>query len=116
MAPIMRHAFVALAVLILSLPVAARQTPTGNGGTAPERVTALKQALAANQAALKQYTWTETTEISLKGEVKKRQQKSCRYGADGKVVKTEVAGEQPQQAQEEQRERGGRRRGAAVAK
>ena len=58
-----------------------------------EKVAALKQALAANQAALKPYTWTESTEISLKGEVKKRQQKLCRYGPDGKVQKTALQGD-----------------------
>ena len=76
---------------------------------------ALKQALAENQAALKHYTWTETTEISLKGEVKKRQQKTCRYGPDGKVQKTPVEGGEPQQAQQSE-DRGGRRRGAAAKK
>ena len=50
-----------------------------------EKVAALKQSLAQNQAALKQYSWTETTEISMKGEVKKREQKECHYGPDAKV-------------------------------
>jgi hypothetical protein len=63
-----------------------------------EKVAALKRSLAENQAALKKYTWTETTEISLKGEVKKREQKECHYGPDGKVVKTPVqTGDQAQQ-------------------
>src|SRR5436305_11960245 len=53
-----------------------------------EKAAALKQSLAQNQAALKQYTWTEITQISLKGEVKKQEQKECRYGPDGKVQKT----------------------------
>src|SRR5215510_13521962 len=53
-----------------------------------EKVAALKQSMAQNQAALKQYSWTESTEISLKGEVKKREQKECHYGPDGKVQKT----------------------------
>ena len=73
-----------------------------------EKVAALKQSLAQNQAALKQYSWTESTEISLKGEVKKREQKECHYGPDGKVVKTPIAGgAQP----EPQKEQGGGRRG-----
>ena len=59
-----------------------------------QKVAALKESLAANQAALKSYTWTETTEISMKGEVKKKEQKLCRYGADGKVQKTPI-GDQP---------------------
>lgn len=59
------------------------------------RVAELKQSLAANQKALHQYTWFETTEISLKGEVKKTERKECRYGSDGKVIKTDLAGAAP---------------------
>ena len=72
------------------------------------KVAELKQSLAANQKALQQYTWVETTEISMKGEVKKTEQKECRYGTDGKVVKTDMGGGTPQQAQSSQG--GGRRR------
>ena len=55
-----------------------------------QRIAAVKQSMAENQAKLHQYSWTETTEVSLKGEVKKREQKECRYGPDGKVVKTPI--------------------------
>jgi len=55
-----------------------------------EKLAAVKQSVAENQARLKTYAWVETTEISLKGEVKKREQKECRYGADGKVQKTPI--------------------------
>lgn len=55
-----------------------------------ERLLELKKSLAENQARLKTYQWVETTEVSLKGEVKKREQNQCRYGADGQVVKTPV--------------------------
>jgi hypothetical protein len=74
MSPIMRIALpIVVTVMSVCMPAVAQQ-PAGGEGGAQERVAALKQALAANQAALKQYTWTETTEISLKGDVKKRQQ------------------------------------------
>jgi len=76
-----------------------------------EKIAALKQSMAQNQAALKQYTWTETTQISLKGEVKKTEQKQCQYGPDGKVQKTAIPGAPPPQ----QEQSGGRRRkGGAV--
>jgi hypothetical protein len=65
------------------------------GQAPPERVAAIKESLAKNQAALKQYSWVETTQISLKGEVKKTEQKQCSYGADGKVQKTPVPGAAP---------------------
>src|SRR6476469_8656418 len=74
---------------------------------------ALKQSLAANQAALKQYTWVETTQISLKGEVKKQEQKQCLYGADGKVQKTPLPGAAPAKA-EEKSSGGGRRGGGRL--
>ena len=74
---------------------------------AAEKAAALKQSLAANQAALRTYTWTETTEISLKGEVKKREQKSCIYGPDGKVQKTLISAPSPP-PQQQSSGRGGR--------
>jgi hypothetical protein len=98
-----------LLVLLTATPAAARQD-AANPAAKQEKIAALKEALAANQAALKQYTWTETTEISLKGEVKKREQKQCRYGADGKVQKTALGGGEPA-GQPEKEEKGGRRRG-----
>lgn len=55
-----------------------------------ERIAELKQSMAANQAKLRTYQWVETTEVSLKGEIKKREQKQCRYGPDGKVQKTPI--------------------------
>jgi hypothetical protein len=72
-------------------------TPLAIGAQAPsaDRAAALKQSLAANQAALRQYTWIETTTVSLKGEVKKQEQKQCSYGADGKVQKTPLPGAAP---------------------
>jgi len=76
-------------------------------------ISAIKQSIATNQAALKQYAWTETTQISLKGEVKKQEQKECQYGPDGKVQKTPLQeASQPQQ----QESSGGRRRGGALKK
>ena len=57
------------------------------------------------------YTWVETTEISLKGEVKKTEQKQCFYGADGKVQKTPIAGAAPAPAKQPESKGGGRRGG-----
>jgi|SRR3954468_7416657 hypothetical protein len=102
----------ALSALIVFASAAAAQTPQ-------ERVAALKESLAKNQAALRQYSWVETTEISLKGEVKKRQQKQCRYGADGKVQKTAMPGQEPQAPPPDQKSsggRGGRMKKAVVGK
>jgi hypothetical protein len=69
-----------------------------------QKIAGIKESMAASQALLRQYSWTETTEISLKGEVKKRDQNECRYGPDGKVAKTPIGGGgQPQS--------GGKKRG-----
>ena len=51
------------------------------------KIADIKASLAMNQQALRQYTWMETTEISLKGEVKSKTQNSCNYGPDGKVCR-----------------------------
>ena len=81
-----------------------------------EKVAAVKQSLAQNQAALKTYSWTETTQISLKGEVKKQEQKQCQYGPDGKVQKTPVPGSEPASEPQQQSAGGRGRRGGVVKK
>ena len=74
-----------------------------------QKVAAIKESMAQNKASLKTYLWVETTEISLKGDVKKREQKECRYGPDGEVQKTAIGGSPEQK--EEKRGRRGRRGG-----
>jgi hypothetical protein len=64
-----------------------------------ERLAAVKQSIAANQQALRSYTWLEKTELSLKGEVKATKVDSCRYGPDGKVQKTPVVQPPPPEKQ-----------------
>jgi len=97
------------AFTLIALMAASSGAPqAGDAAATGQKVAALKEALAANQAALKGYTWTESTEISLKGEVKKKEQKLCRYGADGKVQKTPL-GDQPAPKAEDAGGRGGRR-------
>jgi hypothetical protein len=95
-------------LLVSAATLASAQAPDAADKAA--RVAALKQSIADNQAALKQYTWVETTVISLKGEVKKQEQKQCAYGADGKVQKTPMPGAAPAQKSQQQ-ESGGRRGG-----
>jgi len=74
-----------------------------------QKVAAFKESMARNQAALRQYSWTAHTEISLKGEVKKTTDDICRYGPDGKVQKTPVGAPAPPKEQPQGR---GRRGGA----
>ena len=56
-----------------------------------DKLAALKQSLAQNQQNLHHYQWTETTQITLKGEPKPPKQSLCQYGPDGQVQKTPIA-------------------------
>lgn len=64
-----------------------------------DKLAALKQSLAQNQQKLHQYQWTETTQITLKGEPKPPKQYLCQYGPDGQVQKTPIAAEGMQPSQ-----------------
>jgi len=68
-----------------------------------QRVAELKESVAANKAKLAKYQWTETTNILLKGEVKKTETSTCVYGPDGKVQKTPVGAPAPAPQQQEGR-------------
>ena len=98
---------VALLSSVALIAVAAAQAPE-------DRSAAIKEALASNQAALRQYSWIETTTISLKGEVKKQEKKQCIYGADGKVQKTPLPGQTAPQQQAKEKGGGGGRRGGRL--
>jgi hypothetical protein len=87
----------AIAAALIALPcLLASVSGQAPPASPQDRAAALKKSLAENTAALRQYSWVETTQISLKGEVKKQEQKQCSYGADGKVVKTPIAGAAPE--------------------
>jgi len=72
-------------------PPATTTPATAAAPTTEERIVAIKTHLAQSMQNLKSYEWTETQVVNLKGEDKSNTQKSCYYGADGKVVKTAVA-------------------------
>ena len=107
-----------LALIPASSPARAQaQADAGPSATDKEqKAAAIKESIAKNQAALKQYTWTETTQISLKGEVKKQQQKQCQYGPDGKVQKTPIGNSAEEQQPPQPPAGGGGRRGGLVKK
>ena len=64
-----------------------------------DKLAALKQSLAQNEQNLHHYQWTETTQITLKGEAKPPKQNLCQYGPDGQVEKTPIAQEGMQPSQ-----------------
>jgi len=97
----------------LTLTVLLAGAVLAQAGPSQDAVAALKASLAENQAKLRTYTWVESTEVSVKGEVKKKEQKQCYYGADGKVQKTPIPAAAP--VAQESRSGGGGRRGGRVA-
>lgn len=60
-----------------------------------QKATAAKQAAAANQQALRKYSWLEKVELSLNGEVKSTKVSQCSYGPDGQVQKSVVVAPPP---------------------
>jgi hypothetical protein len=83
----------ALLATALATAVSAQTKPA-----LPQLIAGLRESLARNQAQLRQYQWTETTEMSIKGELKKRSQNECRYSPDGKVQKTPLGSPSPSKA------------------
>jgi hypothetical protein len=79
--------FSAAVMLCVTLPGSA-QAGGGAGGELQQKLAAVKQSVAENQLKLRQYQWTETTQLTLKGEPKPPKTEMCRYGPDGKVQKT----------------------------
>lgn len=69
-------------ILILLCGAAVAEEPTQE-----ERIAAIKQSMATSMEALKAYQWTESTTVRYQGEEKSHTQATCKYGADGKVVK-----------------------------
>ena len=78
------------------------------GATPPDKGAAIKELLAKNSASLRTYSWVETTTVTMKGEVKKQEQKQCFYGADGKVQKTPIGAPPAAKPQDSGGGRGGR--------
>ena len=82
-----RMAVIASVLLMSAMPALWSQEQ-GAGGK--QHAAELKQAIAANRAKLMKYQWVQTTQVTLKGKTKKDSTEMCRYGPDGKVVKTPV--------------------------
>ncbi|HWY57898.1 MAG TPA: hypothetical protein VNZ03_25775 [Terriglobales bacterium] len=98
MASSLRQILGAFTGLVLAGGIAVGQgdTSTDKKELVQQKVSAVKESIAQNQASLRQYTWTAHTEISVKGEVKNEKDESCSYGPDGKVVKTQIGAPPPE--------------------
>ncbi len=53
-----------------------------------EKLAGVKAVAAENKQQLRQYEWTETIQLTLKGDAKPPTENLCRYGPDGQVQKT----------------------------
>jgi len=55
-----------------------------------EKLAIAREAARENKLKLMQYQWTETNQITLKGDQKPARQYLCRYGPDGQIQKTPI--------------------------
>jgi hypothetical protein len=83
-------------LLLIAIFAAAGQDQAAGKPDVKQRAAELKQSIAANQAKLHGYQWTQTTQVALKGETKKDSEYTCQYGPDGKVQKTPVGAPAPE--------------------
>lgn len=81
-----KFTLLAASILLLSSP----QLRAQGGADLQARIAELKQSAAQNKQALAQYTWQETVQIYLKGDLKKTEHFEVRQGSDGKPVKTSL--------------------------
>jgi hypothetical protein len=78
-------------ILAAAVPAIAQM----GGGELQQKFAAIKQSVAENQQKLHQYQWTETTQLTLKGEAKPPKSSLCQYGPDGTVQKTPIGAPPP---------------------
>lgn len=89
-AKVIRRLFHTAVVVSIVLSAAAQTT-----GELQQKVAAVKQSVAENQQKLHQYQWTETTQLTLKGNPKPPRESMCQYSADGQVQKTPIGAPAP---------------------
>jgi len=83
-------------IILSALALPATLPTLGQNPELQEKLAAARQAAAENKQRLRQYQWTETTQITLKGDQKPPTQNLCQYGPDGQVQKTPI-GPPPEQ-------------------
>lgn len=84
-----------LVALIMSVAPVIAQTNGAPSGDLQRRIGAVKQSLAENQQKLHQYQWTETTQLTLKGDPKPPRASLCQYRPDGTVQKMPIGAPPP---------------------
>ncbi len=92
-------------ILIGAIALIASAATFAQNGELQQKLAAVKEVAAENKQQLRQYQWTETTQLTLKGDPKPASEKLCQYGPDGQVQKTPIGAppEQPSGGRMKQR-------------
>ena len=85
------------ALLICGLAPLGRIRAQGVDPNVLREVTAVRTEVARSNLALRQYTWTEYTEVRVKGDLKSTDAMVCRYDPSGELSKTPVDPDQQKQ-------------------
>jgi hypothetical protein len=83
-------------IIIGTIALVVTVAAIAQNGELQQKLAAVKEAAAENKQRLRQYQWTETTQLTLKGDPKPPSEKLCQYGPDGQVQKTPI-GPPPEQ-------------------
>jgi hypothetical protein len=99
-----KHLMLAGAILVVATTPALPQNPE-----LQQKLAAVKAVAAENKHQLRQYQWTETIQLTLKGDAKPPSESLCQYGPDGQVQKTPIGAPPPEPS-------GGRMKQKIIAK
>jgi hypothetical protein len=80
-----------MAAVLCAHPVVAQSGPMASG-MLQEKLASIKASTAENQQKLHQYTWTETSRITVNGDARPPKESNCSYGPDGNVQKVPLGG------------------------
>ncbi len=75
--------------LVSAIPLLAQN------GELQQKLAAVKQSVAENKQRLQKYQWTETMQLTLKGDAKPASVNLCQYGPGGQVQKTPISAPPP---------------------
>jgi hypothetical protein len=77
-------------IFIGALSLVSASSAFAQSGELQQKLAAVKQSAAENKQKLRQYQWTETIQLTLKGDAKPPTQNLCQYGPSGQVQKTPI--------------------------
>ncbi len=80
-----------LRIITCSIAVAFALPLAAQSPELQQKLAAVKQSMAQNKLQLQKYQWTETTQVTLKGDPKPPTQNLCQYGPNGQVQKALIS-------------------------